>query len=429
MQGQTGDTGPQGATGAIGNTGATGPQGVSVTLVGSTATNAGLPVTGNPGDGWIVTDTGDLWFWSTVASQWENIGKIVGPQGGPGPIGASGLQGATGIAVSKFAIYGQRSTNITANSYFGFGNGSNSLGSGVTLPENVTLIALTVDANTAYTASVSIEVLKNTVATGQFANVAIGSTNTVADNLNYSFNKGDTLSFVTRTGAGGTETVVTAWFTTITGTVAYSTDGATGATGPQGATGNIGLTGDTGATGPQGATGLQGLTGPSGPQGSIGLAGADGVDGVTGPQGATGSTGSTGASGATGPQGATGANGLGTTTGSWTLAPGANTVSLTVTPNRTYSMWVNGNIPNGIVMWNATVSLANTNVPAVGSQYAWYYAAGSALVFTSIPNHIVGTAGGISTNSVATGTSNVFTFGITNNSVSNQTVNWGYVEL
>jgi hypothetical protein len=111
------------------------------------------------------------------------------------------------------------------------------------------------------------------------------------------------------------------------------------------------------------------------------------------------------------------------------FGPGTNTVSITVTAGRTYSMWVNGNIPNGICVWNATVTVTNTNVPVIGSQYAWYYAAGNALVLTSIPNQIVGTAGSISTAVVANTTSNVFTFGITNNSGSSQTVNWGYVQL
>ena len=117
------------------------------------------------------------------------------------------------------------------------------------------------------------------------------------------------------------------------------------------------------------------------------------------------------------------------TTGSWTLAAGANTVSLTVPINGTYSIWVNGNIPNGIVTYTATVVVTNTNVPAVGSSYGWYYAAGNALVLTAIPNQIVGTANGISTAVVATTTANVFTFGITNNSGSNQVVNWGYSKL
>ena len=92
-------------------------------------------------------------------------------------------------------------------------------------------------------------------------------------------------------------------------------------------------------------------------------------------------------------------------------------------------MWVNGNIPNGIVNWNATVTLSNTNVPAIGVQYGWYYLAGNALVLTSIPSQIVGTAGTISTSAPAVSNSNVFTFGITNNSGTSQVVNYGYVKL
>jgi len=118
------------------------------------------------------------------------------------------------------------------------------------------------------------------------------------------------------------------------------------------------------------------------------------------------------------------------TTGSWTLATGANTVSITVAPGNNYQMWVNGLCDNGIVEWNATVNVSNTNVPAIGSQYAWYYAVGNALVLTAIPNQIVGTAGVISSATGYTGTtSNVFSFGITNNSVSTQTVYWGYTTL
>ena len=118
------------------------------------------------------------------------------------------------------------------------------------------------------------------------------------------------------------------------------------------------------------------------------------------------------------------------TTGSWTLATGSNTVSITVPLNGNYQMWVNGNIPNGIVEWNATVNVSNPNVPAIGSQYAWYYAAGNALVLTAIPDQIVGTVGVISTSSSYAGTaSNVFAFGITNNSTSTQVINWGYTTL
>ena len=116
-------------------------------------------------------------------------------------------------------------------------------------------------------------------------------------------------------------------------------------------------------------------------------------------------------------------------TGSWTLTTGANTVSFTVTAGQSYVMWVNGNIPNGIVNWNATVSLSNPNVNAVGVQYGWYYLAGNALVLTSIPSQIVGTAGSISTSAPAVSNSNTFTFGITNNSGTSQVINYGYLKV
>jgi len=118
------------------------------------------------------------------------------------------------------------------------------------------------------------------------------------------------------------------------------------------------------------------------------------------------------------------------TEGSWTLVPGANTVSFTVDWNYTYTMWVRGNIPNGIAVWNATVSVTNSNVPVIGTQYGWYYVDGGALVLTAIPDQIVGTAGSISTAAPAVGTtSNTFVFSITNNTAESQTVYYGYTKI
>jgi hypothetical protein len=122
-------------------------------------------------------------------------------------------------------------------------------------------------------------------------------------------------------------------------------------------------------------------------------------------------------------------NAISPVTGSWTLSAGTNTVSFTVPAGQSYVMWVNGNIPNGIINWNATVTLSNANVPVIGVQYGWYYLAGSALVLTSIPSQIVGTAGTISTSSPAVSNSNTFTFGITNNSGTPQIVYYGYVKV
>lgn len=118
------------------------------------------------------------------------------------------------------------------------------------------------------------------------------------------------------------------------------------------------------------------------------------------------------------------------TSGSWTLASGVNTVTISVPLNGTYAIWINGNIPNGIATYTATAVVTNPNVPVLGEQYAWYYATGNALVFTSIPDQFIGTQGAISnTMSYLGTTANVFTFGITNNSGSSQVVDWGYTKL
>jgi hypothetical protein len=118
------------------------------------------------------------------------------------------------------------------------------------------------------------------------------------------------------------------------------------------------------------------------------------------------------------------------TTGSWTVATGTNTYSITVPVNGTYQLWVRGNIPNGILVYQATVSVTNTNVPALGTQRAWNYtAAGSPISLTTMPTQIVGVDGTISTATVVTTTANVFDFVISNTSGSPQTIFWGYVTL
>ena len=117
-------------------------------------------------------------------------------------------------------------------------------------------------------------------------------------------------------------------------------------------------------------------------------------------------------------------------TSSWTLASGVNTVNISIPLNGTYAIWINGNIPNGIITYTATAVITNTNVPVLGEQYGWFYEAGNALVLTSIPNQFVGTQGVISNAAPYSGnTANVFTFGITNNSGANAVVNYGYTKL
>ncbi len=171
--------------------------------------------------------------------------------------------------------------------------------------------------------------------------------------------------------------------------------------------------------------------GSSGTAGSSGTSGSNGSSGSSGSNGSSGSSGTSGSSGSSGSSGTSPANVLLKTTGTWTIPTGASTQSFTLDTNSSYSMWVNGNIPYGIIIWNATATLSNTNVPVVGAQYGWYYSTGNALVLTSIPNQFVGTNGSIlnTPGDYASNTSNVFSFGITNNSGTSQTINYGYIKL
>jgi len=118
------------------------------------------------------------------------------------------------------------------------------------------------------------------------------------------------------------------------------------------------------------------------------------------------------------------------TTGSWTVPTGNSTQSFTVASG-TYQLWVDCNIPNGILAWNATATVTNSNVPVVGVQYAWVYnGGGTPIDFTSIPNQFVGTGNTIVRSSVSPSvTTNRFDFGINNTSGGNVTVSYGYVKI
>ena len=119
------------------------------------------------------------------------------------------------------------------------------------------------------------------------------------------------------------------------------------------------------------------------------------------------------------------------TTGSWTVTTGTNTYSIQLAENGTYQIWVDCNIPNGILAYNATATVTNGNVPVVGVQYAWVYnGGGTPIDFTSIPNQFVGTANTIVRSSVSpSATTNRFDFGINNTSGGNVTVRYGYVKI
>lgn len=86
--GGPGPQGPAGPQGSPGPAGPAGPAGVGINVKGTVPTAADLPTTGNqPGDGWVATDTGDMWVWD--GAKWVNVGPLqgpTGPQGPPGPI-------------------------------------------------------------------------------------------------------------------------------------------------------------------------------------------------------------------------------------------------------------------------------------------------------------------------------------------------------
>jgi len=117
-------------------------------------------------------------------------------------------------------------------------------------------------------------------------------------------------------------------------------------------------------------------------------------------------------------------------TGSWDVPVGNSTQNFTVNSG-TYSMWVDCNITNGILVWNATATVTNTNVPVVGAQYAWVYnGGGTPIDFTSIPNQFTGTANAIvRSNTAPSSTTNRFDFGINNTSGGNVTVRYGYTTI
>ena len=116
-------------------------------------------------------------------------------------------------------------------------------------------------------------------------------------------------------------------------------------------------------------------------------------------------------------------------TGSWTVTSGSDDYSFTVPLNGTYAMWVRGTIDNGIIVWNATATVTNDNVPVIGQQFAWNYTGGGTPIeITAIPTQFVGTANTIVSSNPSVGTSsNVFNFTINNSSGSAKTVYWGYV--
>ncbi|MFM9108610.1 MAG: tail fiber domain-containing protein [Chloroflexota bacterium] len=76
--------------GGTGPTGPAGQPGSGLVIRGTVPTAADLPASGNPGDGWVDASTGDLYTWDPSTNQWNNAGNLTGPTGAAGPTGSAG---------------------------------------------------------------------------------------------------------------------------------------------------------------------------------------------------------------------------------------------------------------------------------------------------------------------------------------------------
>jgi hypothetical protein len=118
--------------------------------------------------------------------------------------------------------------------------------------------------------------------------------------------------------------------------------------------------------------------------------------------------------------------------GQWTVTTGTNTYSFTVDAGATYVMWVRGTTDNGVISWNATVTITNTNLPAVGTSGAYVYTGGGTMLdFTAVPDRITTpSSGGISRLATILGApSTTFEFGINNASGASVTVYYGWTKI
>ncbi len=317
VTGVAGPIGPTGVTGPIGATGATGPTGVGLTITGSVANFASLPVSPPVGSIYETLDTTHLWQWN--GTSWIDLGSftgatgVTGPTGATGPIGATGVTGPAGPTGVTGVVGPTGVSGVDAGFRFAFSN--------VTTGGDPTSGKFTTN-----NANQSLATTLNISKTDGFG-VAMGPSLAL-------WTKG-TINASQANAPGTAETVFnivsgpvdnTTYFTW---TVAY-VSGTTALTNAANFTLNEA---QTGATGPTGVTGVSGVVGPTGVTGVTGVTGGVGATGVTGP------TGPTGVTGATGPNGAT----LNTQTASYTLVLGdanktiemnvASANTLTIPPN------------------------------------------------------------------------------------------------
>ncbi len=91
-QGEKGDVGPQGPQGPQGEKGEQGNDGTSFNILGTKESEADLPLSAEKNDAYLIN--GEMWVFN--GTNWNNAGRIQGPQGPQGPVGPQGPKGDPG---------------------------------------------------------------------------------------------------------------------------------------------------------------------------------------------------------------------------------------------------------------------------------------------------------------------------------------------
>ena len=91
-KGDKGDVGPVGPQGPQGEKGEQGNDGTSLNILGTKESEADLPLSAEKNDAYLIN--GEMWVFD--GTNWNNAGKIQGPQGPQGPVGPQGPKGDPG---------------------------------------------------------------------------------------------------------------------------------------------------------------------------------------------------------------------------------------------------------------------------------------------------------------------------------------------
>jgi hypothetical protein len=247
VPGPQGVQGPQGSVGPQGPKGDQGLQGVPLTILGTTSSFATLPLSANLDEAYIVSDTGNLWYWG-ANSAWHDAGKIVGPIGPQGPQGDTGPQGPSG---ADSTVSGPTGPTGPTGSQGARGYGYDNL---------ISNQSVRIDYADCRFSSFNIPPTETaySIATRVRATVhIIGSTFNYMEGLILDIDSTSMLvGFDTINGSG----VFDSWIFSIAGSP-----------GPQGPSGVSNVSGPQGVQGPQGPEGPQGPSGNDGTNGSIGI--------------------------------------------------------------------------------------------------------------------------------------------------------------